>query len=340
MEAFLKYRAVSCAFTAICLCIIVTACRPAPKENLTTVENRTQTENIQVQESPPVRDYARAVQVGGLERKYWVHLPQEHSAKIKWPLLIQLHGGGGEGRQLNALTGFYALADKQKFIVFSPDAIERNWNDGRGDFNARSHVTNVDDVGFISFLIDSAVSELNADPGRVYLTGISNGALMTHRASCQLSQKIAAIACVAGNFPYGMASVLSPSRPMPVLLINGTDDPLVPYNGGNITFGALVRGKVLSVADTVSFWATKNGCRADPAISNLPDVADDGTSVVTSRYPVCAGSAEVILYTINNGGHTWPGGLQYLPEGMIGKTCRDFNASEAIWGFFSRHPLN
>ncbi len=240
---------------------------------------------------------------------------------------------------MNVLTGFYALADGEDFIVISPDAIEKNWNDGRGDLYVKSHIENIDDVGFISVLIDKAVSELNADANRVYVTGISNGALMAHRLGCQLSEKIAAIAPVAGNFPYQMAPVLSPSRPVPVIIINGTEDPLVPYQGGYVTFGLQKRGRVLSVDDTVKFWVEKDSCPANPRTSRLPDGSDDGTSVSVTTYSGCRDGANVILYTVNGGGHTWPGGFQYLPENIIGRTCRDFNASQVIWDFFRQHPL-
>lgn len=163
--------------------------------------------------------------------------------------------------------------------------------------------------------------------------------MMTHRLACELSQKIAAIAPVASNIPVSMASKWKPSRPMPVLIINGTEDPLERWDGGEIRLGTKTYGVVLSVTDTVKFWTERNECKAQPITSHLPDKdPSDGTRVTATVYGRCDSDVEVVLYTIEGGGHTWPGGIQYLPQSIIGKTSRDFNASEAIWQFFKRYP--
>jgi len=285
-------------------------------------------------------DCSSNIQINGLDRHYFVHLPPNFNKDKSWPLVFCLHGGGGEGKGINGLTGYNAVADSQGFIVVYPDAIEHNWNDGRGDLMVRSHIENIDDVAFISALIDKLAGEYNIDRKMVYATGISNGALMSHRLGCELADKIAAIAPVAGNIPEKMAPIWTSSRPMPVLIINGTDDPLVPWDGGYITAFGQKRGRVLSVADTVKFWAGKNGCSALPETVQLPDVSSmDGTTVTRESYSGCRNNADVLLYAVKGGGHTWPGGFQYLPAAIVGKTCRDFNASEVIWEFFKQHPL-
>lgn len=103
---------------------------------------------------------------------------------------------------------------------------------------------------------------------------------------------------------------------------------------------SLKRGRVVSVADTVDFWVANNGCPVIPETTRLPHLnAGDSTSVLIDRYPGCRDGVEVVLYTVNEGGHTWPGGLQYMSEKMIGKTSRDFNATEVIWEFFKQHPM-
>lgn len=247
---------------------------------------------------------------------------------------------GGEGTGMATLTDFSSVADRENFIVVYPDGIERRWNDGRGLTRYRAHRQNIDDVGFISSLIDELTKELNIDASRVYVTGISNGGMMSHRLACELSDKIAAIAPVAANIGEYMAPGWSPSRPVPVLIINGTDDPLVPWDGGDIRFGQYKFGRVLSVADTVRFWVSHNQCSPIPVITVEPDKnPSDGTTVRKEKYGGCRDSAEVVLYALEGGGHTWPGGSQYLPEAYIGKTCRDFNASEVIWQFFKEHPV-
>ena len=127
---------------------------------------------------------------------------------------------------------------------------------------------------------------------------------------------------------------------MPVLIINGKEDPLERWEGGEIRLGGRTYGVVLSVADTVEFWVEKDRCTSSPVVTQLPDTDPaDGTTVWTEVYGGCEGDAEVVLYAIEGGGHTWPGGLQYLPEAIIGKTSREFNASEVIWQFFKAHQM-
>jgi polyhydroxybutyrate depolymerase len=241
---------------------------------------------------------------------------------------------------MNPLTDFNTLADKEGFIIVYPDAYEHNWNDGRSDPGIKSQAENVDDVAFISALIDYLVQDLNIDKKMIYATGISNGAIMSNRLGCELSDKIAAIAPVAGNIPQKTASTWSPSRAVAVLIINGTEDPLVPYNGGDVSFLSLKRGKVISVEDTVKFWVTQDGCPVAPQMEQLPHLNPaDTTSTTIEKYTGCRDGTEVILYKVNGGGHTWPGGLQYLSENFIGKTSRDFSATETIWQFFKLHPM-
>jgi polyhydroxybutyrate depolymerase len=285
-------------------------------------------------------DYTGTLPVTGMQRSYIVHLPMSYDNNRQWPLVIVLHGGGSEARTMNPLTGFNALADQQGFVVVYPEAYEHNWNDGRGDPGIKSQAQNIDDVAFISTLIDQLSQDLNVDRKMVYATGMSNGAIMTERLGCELSGKIAAIGPVAGNIPQKTASTWSPSRAVPALIINGTDDPLVPFDGGDVSFLSLKRGKVISVADTVKFWVNNNGCPATPKTEQLPNLnADDGTSTVIESYTGCRDGSDVVLYKVIDGGHTWPGGPQYMSEKIIGKTSRDFSATEVIWQFFKLHPM-
>lgn len=284
-------------------------------------------------------DFSSSIASGGLERTYLVHVSSLYDKTNPTPLVIVLHGGGGSGQGMNALTHFNAIADRENFIVVYPDGFENHWNDGRNVQRYSAQAQNIDDVGFISALIDHLSGEFNIDARRVYVTGISNGAQMSHRLGSELSEKIAAIAPVAGNIPVNMAPVWSPTRPVSVLIINGTADPLVPWAGGNVHLGRLVLGQVLSVAETVKFWVIKDGCAAARVEARLPDTdPNDGTTVMTETYGGCQDSVEVVLYAVEGGGHTWPGGLQYLSEAVIGRTSRDFNASEVIWQFFELHP--
>jgi polyhydroxybutyrate depolymerase len=285
-------------------------------------------------------DYSSSILSGGLERTYIVHVGAGYDKNRPTPLLIVLHGGGGDGQGMIKLTGFNDVADENNFIVVYPDGFEKHWNDGRAVQSYSAQTQNIDDVAFISALIDHLSGEYNIDAKRVYVTGMSNGAFMSNRLGCKLSNKIAAIAPVAGNMPANIAPVCAPARPVSALIINGTEDPLVPWSGGYAHIGQVKLGEVLSVEETVKFWVDNAKCSSPPLIAQLPDKdPSDGTNVTTETYKGCADSAEVILYKVEGGGHTWPGGPQYLPRLIIGSTSRDFNASEVIWQFFSQHPM-
>jgi polyhydroxybutyrate depolymerase len=279
-----------------------------------------------------------------LKRTFNIHIPSFYDKSVQLPLVIALHGRGGNGASMILITrkGFNKLADKDGFIMVYPDGIELNWNDGRMDeeANDRAHKENIDDVGFISALIDSMIKDYNINPKRVYVTGISNGAIMSYRLACELSPKITAIAPVDGNIPYLLSTHCSPSQSVSVLAINNLNDPLVPFGGGEIYghFHRVKLGRVLSVNESIGFWVNRNRCSITPVVTEEPDRdPKDGTRVTRTQYINGIDETEVILYAIEGGGHTWPGGFQYLPAWIIGKTSRDIDADEIIWSFFKEH---
>jgi polyhydroxybutyrate depolymerase len=254
-----------------------------------------------------------------LRRTYHIHIPLIYNQSVQLPLVIALHGRGGNGESMVLITrrGFDKLADKDGFIVAYPDGIELNWNDGRMDeeANDRAHRENIDDVGFISALIDSMIKDYNIDPKRIYITGISNGAMMSYRLACEISYKITAIAPVDGNIPYLLLPECSPAMPVSVLAINNVNDPLVPFEGGDIhsNFRRLKLGIVLSVNESVGFWVNRNHCSPSPVVTEEPDVdPGDGTRVTKKEYLNSTDGTEVILYSIDGGGHTWPCGFQVV----------------------------
>ncbi len=277
----------------------------------------------------------------GLTRTYRIHIPASFSKTLSPPLLLILHGGGGTGKGMVTLTraGFDSLSDREGFIVVYPDGIEKHWNDGRSKVRYRTHKEKIDDVGFVSDLIDTLTAQLNIDTRRVYVTGMSNGGLMSFRLALELSDKIAAIAPVTASLIVEFKDA-RPARPMPVLIMNGTKDPLVPWSGGNIGILLIKVGKVLSTMETVDFWAENNECPSQPTTLLLPDKdPKDGSRVTVETYGWGEDSTEVVLYRIEGGGHTWPGGWQYLSKRVIGKTCRDISACEVIWEFFKKHSM-
>ncbi len=284
-----------------------------------------------------------SLQFGSLARTFRIYVPSQYDRSKPLPVVLVLHGGGGTGDGMEKLTlgGLNCLADREGFIPVYPDGVDRHWNDGRGVQTYRAQRDNVDDVGFVSALIDHLARTLSIDQRRVYVTGISNGGLMSFRLARELTTRIAAIAPVAISMSEQIAAMRAPSRPISVLMIPGTRDPLVPWDGGAIGFarGQEV-GRVLSVSETVKYWAGHNQCPSPPTVSMEPDRdPKDGTRVRREAYSPCRDSTEVTLLAVEGGGHTWPGGLQYLPEGIVGRTSKDIDANEVIWAFFRRHTV-
>lgn len=286
-----------------------------------------------------------AITVGGRERTYRLYVPKARPEAGTVPLVIVLHGGGGSGHNVEAFTvgGFNKLAESEGFLVAYPDAVKfrganRNWNDGRNVQEYPAQRNHVDDVGFLSALIDHLVATRHADPTRVYVTGPSNGGIMSLRLGCELSGKLAAIAPVIGALAEPLATTCARAGPLPVLMINGTTDPIVPWEGGYVHFGRQRLGRVLSVHDTVKLWVERNSCKPVPEVAQLPHRdSSDVTRVRQEIYRDCQEGTEVILYAIDGGGHTWPGGYQYATEAIVGKTSYEIDGCEVIWEFFTRH---
>jgi polyhydroxybutyrate depolymerase len=254
------------------------------------------------------------------------------------PLLIVLHGGGGTGRGMEkvlTLGGLNTLADTERFIAVYPDGIGKHWNDGRDLRRYRAHRERVDDVGFITALIDYLAGTLPIDRQRVYVTGMSNGGHMAFRLACEKTEKIAAIAVVTASLTENLGPRCSPSVPLSVLIMNGTEDPLVPWHGGAIQFRRRTFGMVWSTPDTVRYWVNHNTCVPTPdSVDKWDENSQDGTWVKREVYGRCEEGVEVVLFSIQGGGHTWPSGYQYLPERLIGKTSMEISAEKAIWDFF------
>ena len=273
---------------------------------------------------------------GGEIRSCLVHVPVNAPVSPA-PLLIVLHGGGGTAKGVVKLTKhrFNELSDTAGFYVAYPSGLGKSWNDFREDSNTYAHTRKVDDVSFIAALIDRLAGEYSIDRKRIFATGISNGGLMAYRLACSLPA-IRGIAAVAATHPAGQDNKCAPSGPKSVLIINGTDDPVIPFNGGDIKLLGMKRGRVVPTDDTVAYWTRFNKCRGAGEDMPLPDVdPEDRTRVKRISCTACDGGSRVVLYRVEGGGHTWPGGWHYAPSAFIGKTSFDINACDVIWDFFS-----
>lgn len=281
-------------------------------------------------------DQPGELQHAGLQRRFFVHVPPGYDPARPVPLVLALHGGMGSGRDAARLSGLSAQADRGGFLVAYPDGVDGHWNDGRDVDRYRAQREGVDDVGFLAALIDHLAGCYAVDGTRVYVTGASNGALMANRLACEHAERFAAIAPVIGSMATGVAGRCAPARAMPVLLINGTEDRLVPWNGETVRFAGRDLGRILPLPELVRFWVQHNGCAPAPEITPLPDVdPNDGTRVVLHHYSGCRDGASVLLYEVQGGGHTWPRGRPYLPQWLIGRTSQDLDANAVIWEFFA-----
>lgn len=264
------------------------------------------------------------------KRTYLLHFPPDYDGTVALPLVIVLHGGGGNARGVAEMTGFNAEADAGGFIVVYPDGTGAlgdrilTWNSGNCCGYAMDH--NVNDVGFIDALISKLESELRIDSDRIFATGISNGGMMTYRLACELSNRIAGIAPVAGALNVNC----NPSQPVSVIAFHGTADRHVLYNGGvpisKFDPHPRVDG---SVTYAISFWVHRDRCSEIASRTSKGNVTGDA-------YSNCSNGTAVVLYTIVGGLHAWPGGQRGSTIGD--KPTNEISATHIIWEFFEQHP--
>lgn len=278
------------------------------------------------------------LEAAGLKRSYELHVPPNLPADKPVPLVIVFHGSGDTGAGMESFSKFDVLADRDGFIAAYPDAIAANWNDGREAKGIASHFNKVDDVAFTSALIKEISSTHSVDAKRIYATGFSNGGIFVHYLAAKLPTGLAAIASVSGGIAEPLATSFKPATPLSVFIIHGTKDTLVPFEGGDVDYGGF--GRIISITRTAEAWTKANALDAKSESGTLADInTTDNCRVSWSRWSSAANHSEVLLYTIEGGGHTWPGGSQFLPVNVIGNVDLDFNATEAIWDFFKKHPL-
>jgi polyhydroxybutyrate depolymerase len=270
---------------------------------------------------PSPGDPSRTLRVGGVDRHFVLHIPRP-ARRGRLPLVVVLHGAGGNGRRMAAGTGFSAEADRRGFVAVYPDGIDGGWNDARAADGA-------DDVAFVRAMLDTLAGELRTDPDRVYAAGISNGAMFTHRLACELPGTFAAIAAVAGGIPASATARCTGGPPVSFIAFNGTADRLVPFDGG---------GELLSATASAAHWAAVDGCDPSPSSVLRPDRAPaDGTRIRRWSWTGCAPGTAVTLYAVGGGGHSWPGAApMHVP--VLGRTTRDMSATRTIAAFFLAHP--
>ena len=270
------------------------------------------------------------------ERSYLVHVPAAYDGARPWPVVFAFHGGATDAAAMARFCGLTQKADRAGFVVVYPNGTGRRdhlltWN--AGTCCGYAMWNNVDDIGFIGAVIDQLAREANIDLRRVYAAGMSNGAMLAYRLAAELSERIAAIAAIAG--PMAQESC-SPVRPVPIIHFHGTDDEFAPFGGG-IGSRSIAHVHKHSVEYTIGKWLAANGCPAEPTSERLPALVDDNMPVAKKVYGPGRDGAEIELYIIENGGHTWPGEVPRVA--FLGPCTRNISANDLLWSFFERHPL-
>ena len=263
--------------------------------------------------------------VGGRERTFVEYTP--NNLKPNAPLLFVLHPSGGDGASMRDYSGyeFDELADKYGFEVLYPDGYGDTWNDCRAGSPFQSKSLKIDDVGFIMTLIDYAVSKHGIDRARVFAAGWSNGGQLAYRLALEKPESFAGVAAISASVPIGKSLDCGKlDKPIPVMVINGTADPINPYRGGMVRLGGAQLGNVLSSEDTAKYWAGLLGATPGPRPERLPHKG--GPTSVTKSTWLKGGKPVVVHYSVQNGGHAMP---------LKGE---DLDSPVAIWEFFAQLP--
>lgn len=261
----------------------------------------------------------------GLEREYLLHVPSSYDRRTPTPLVISLHGGSMWPAAQMETSQWNRVADEHGFIVVYPSGLS-----GRGPraWRAGGYLTSARDVQFISELIDTLRSSYNIDTTMVFADGLSNGGGMAFLLSCTRSDRIAAVG-VVGVAVFLPWSGCTDNRAVPMIAFHGTADRFAWYHGGT---SWVAPGQFPDIPQWTATWARRNRCASNPVDSAV------AADVVRRAYTNCADNAAVLLYTVEGGGHTWPGGGP-MPEWFAGRTTQSVDASREMWAFFREHRL-
>ncbi len=278
-------------------------------------------------------DHTRNLIMGEQNRTYLVHVPKGYDPKKPASVVLALHGAAMNGSMMVWFSDLNKTSDKAGFIVVYPSGTGTGpfltWN--AGGFKGKMAEGRADDVAFIAKLLDDLATVVKVDEKRVYVCGMSNGAMMCYRLAAELSDRIAAIATVAGTIAIEKSK---PKRPVSVIHFHGTKDTFVPFEMAKGNRPSFM--KLKGVEDSIQTWVKLNACDEKPKTDTL---SEDGDEMKVTRLTYAGGKngSEVVLVVIEEGGHTWPG--QQPPVGFMGKSTKNISANEMIWEFFQRHPM-
>ena len=277
---------------------------------------------------------------GNFKRDYHLHIPPGYDGSRTLPMLVVVHGAFDNARGMAKFTGFSALADHENFIVLYPNGIGifgylQHWN--AGHCCGKAQADQMDDVGFVATAIEDAVGRLNVDRQRIFLLGFSNGGMFAYRFAAEYGEMLAGFAALAASIGSRTPDTETewrlpdPPRPIPLLIMHGTDDHSVPFHGRQSRRQGEPR-YYQSVAQSAAFWRLKNGCEeAEP-----PQLLSNG-AVRLIKWSDCTSHAPVWLYALQDWGHVWPG--PYFTDKLEeGHPLKGFDAARIIWNFFNGQP--
>jgi polyhydroxybutyrate depolymerase len=264
-------------------------------------------------------DHLCKVRIGADDRVFVLHVPKAPSRTPQATLVLAFHGVGSNAMQMAKISKFSDLADRERFLVAYPQGlgVVPAWNTA---VVGKAQRSTADEVAFVKAMLAEIESIVSVDPARVYAAGFSNGGLLSHELACRMSETFAAIGVVAA---INAADTCEPVRAVPVIAFHGLRDPVVIF-GGAEEIG------LPSVRSSLAQWATRDGCREEPVL------LDEKGEVRCEEWPGCRDGAEVVLCLVKEGHHTWPGGRN---PPYMGHTTTDIDATERMWEFFLRHPM-
>lgn len=313
-------------------------------------------------DAQPQHDAQINVEMNDTTRTFVVHLPKSYNSEQRYPVMILLHGFDQDAAQIERLTHFNDFADRNNIIAVYPNALNGRWGIGagaapqtyrRGPYrrpgiwgpgypppgqrvpdNRQGAAHGPADIPFLNRVLDKVLDRYSADPERIYAAGLGEGGFMALRMGCNMAERIAGIATVGAAIPRNLNCI--PARPVPLVMMNGTEDPIVHFNGGRYKEGLI---HLLSAEDSAKQWARQNRCEEKAAESKIAPLEKGGKDTKLYSFDDCGEGAQVALYVVKDGGNTWPGGEQFMNEKEIGKTSEAINADDTIWKFLSSKKI-
>jgi len=312
----------------IILTLLTLICFACKKSNIQTIQPKTFPEFVS-----GTIDYQSKM------RKYILHIPLTYDGTKEVPLVVFLHGGGGNYQSAQGFTNFNQISKNNGFLMLYPQAFSSAspdsyiWADGR---NTIADQAGIDDVGFVDKLVSSIRSEYKVNAKKIYLCGFSNGSFLTQRIAFERNTQFAAMGTLGGTMNLSLFNTGNPNRPIPMMYVFGTADPFVPFDGGVISGSNTL--PVVGIEQAVNYWVTKNQCQTTLQAVNLPDInITDNSTVTVFEYINGTCNSRVKFYKINGGGHTFPG--VKVPNQTLGETNLDILASQELWDFFKQFEL-